>query len=694
MVLNLLLASSLAGHPAAPTFQELMDPALFRQAMGGMRVERVEADAGRLRLVTTGAVVDVDSARGEIRFAQRLVHARPVATLHLGRALSGLRLVEQTDGLALVRADRPAFALRLNGDSLCMLHAHEPLEVQVERHLVPAWDGSYGANHLLADEWGGFGLYCSLRELADGYAPQNGIVATYSLPADQVLWLGVCPPKPYDWQRSLEDRVVWHWSMQTGYPSNADFAAWRAHGNIVLLQSEVMLWKDWNLGFEPRLGPDEFARVRAAAHAQGQRFIVYTSPYYFLRGTPIEGRAMNSFEHFEQTGFPPGWATGENMGFFLAAITEVMRQLQPDGLYFDGQYTENPAALYALARATRELLGEEGILEWHSTGALGPGQCYLPQADAYVDMVLRGEGQGGIYGDPDYLRYFVSGYNVHNSIGVLCLNGPPGIQADLAERLLQVNGRLHFLAGWEADPRSLGIYQSAYAGRLTPALRLEVDRAVEQRQAEVAAKAAARATEQAALAAPPPWGPPIRVVDFAVLPTGRAVVSPANDAAFNLVDGALEITAHASTYAYLELPLTEPAAGVMVKLRRDSDGGMSWGPAVALRWTDGSLLRVGVRSDGQLQSDVLGSQALFSACEADQWVWLRARWLARAGVVERSLDGVTWQSVSHFEHGGKCAGQPVTLLVGKVPYNGQPVDHTVPGEVGRCRFGRVEVYGR
>lgn len=358
-----------------------------------------------------------------------------------------------------------------------------------------------------------------------------------------------------------------------GYPSDADFAAWRAHGNIVLLRSEVMLWKDWNLGFEPRLGPDEFARVGTAAHAQGQRFIVYTSPYYFL-------------------------------------------------------------------------------------------------------------------------RYFVSGYDVHNSVGVLCLNGPPGIQTDLAERLLQVNGRLHVLAGWEGDEGSLAIYQTAYAARLTPALRLEVDGAVAQRQAEVAAKAAARAAEQAGLTAPPQWGPPARVVDFAALPAGQSVVSPANEAAFALVNGALEITAHASTYAYLELPLTQPAAGVVVKLRRDSDGGMSWGPAVALRWTDGSLLRLGVRSDGQLQSDVLGQQALFSTCGADEWVWLRARWLARAGVIERSLDGATWQAVSHFEHGGKCTGQPVALLVGKVPYNGQPVDHTVPGEVGQCRFGRVEVYGR
>ena len=76
------------------------------------------------------------------------------------------------------------------------------------------------------------------------------------------------------------------------------------------------------------------------------RFIVYTSPYYFLKGTTLESRAINTFKGFK--GWPPGTSTGENMGLFLAAIRKVMREYKPDGLYFDGQYTRNPAALYAL----------------------------------------------------------------------------------------------------------------------------------------------------------------------------------------------------------------------------------------------------------------------------------------------------------------------------------------------------------
>ena len=138
-----------------------------------------------------------------------------------------------------------------------------------------------------------------------------------------------------------------------------------------------MLWKDWNLDFVPRSGAEAFSRVRETLHGLGMRFIVYTSPYYFLRGTPLEPVAFNSFDGF--TNWPPGTPTGENMGLFLDAITRVMTEYKPDGLYFDGQYIENPAALYALARSAREIVGEAGILEWHSTHALGYEGCYLPR---------------------------------------------------------------------------------------------------------------------------------------------------------------------------------------------------------------------------------------------------------------------------------------------------------------------------
>src|SRR5581483_991875 len=92
------------------------------------------------------------------------------------------------------------------------------------------------------------------------------------------------------------------------------------------------------------------------------------------------------------------------------------------------------------------IVGENGILEWHSTGALGgdTSHCYMPHADAYVDFQLRGEGEKALIGDRSFLRFFVSGYNINNCIGALCVSYqgylmPP----NMIDLILRSNVRLH-----------------------------------------------------------------------------------------------------------------------------------------------------------------------------------------------------------------------------------------------------------
>jgi len=586
---------------------------------------------------------------------------------------------------------KPDIVIRVNGDSLFMLHTKAPMSVPVERKIEPAWQASFKNNHLLADEWGAFGLYTSMTGSGDGYDPYAGTVATYPLGADDVLWVGVCPPKSYDWEASFRDNVVWHWSNTLGYPDDATLRRFQAAGNIVLLQSEVMLWKDWNLDFVPRLGAEEFSRVRNTLHGLGMRFIVYTSPYYFLRGTPLEPIAFNSFEGF--TNWPPGTPSGENMGLFLDAIRTVVAEHRPDGLYFDGQYMENPAALYALARSAREIIGEEGILEWHSTTALGPEGCYLPQADAYVDFILRGEGEAKLYGDLDYLRFFVSGYNINNCTGVLCNNGPETLTRELAERVLAVNARFHTIAGWLDNPDIMNVLQTNYRKRLNPEYRNEVERNINARQATVAATVTARSAELAALKAGPAWRAPAASYVFSELPGAEAAVSPANTNPFTEDDKTLRITAFAHTYAYFRFPQERNLEGFVIKLKQGTDGGMSWGPGALVRWPGGAQLRVGLRSDGLLQADTLGKQLLAKGHTTTDWMWLRARWLTRSGVIESSTDGEHYERIWSFEHGGMFNERASELLVGKVPFNGEPADHLEPGPAGYCNIAFVETYG-
>ncbi|OQC08670.1 MAG: hypothetical protein BWX80_00239 [Candidatus Hydrogenedentes bacterium ADurb.Bin101] len=680
----------LAAAPMAPTFQELMDPAWFPHAQRGMAVEAVEEDTAGVLIRTTGAEIRVQYTSGDIQFKQRIGHERTLAVVHLGRPLEGISITHRGPGLAWMSFEHPKISLRINGDSLCMLHVHESLSVSVESKIDTAWQASYKSNHLIADEWGAFGLYTSMGDVNDQYDPYAGTVAVYPLAADAVLWVASCPPKAYDWERSFRDNVVWHWSNVAGYPDDAALTRWKDAGNIVLLQSEVMLWKDWNLDFVPRLGVEEFSRVRETLHGLGMRFMVYTSPYYFLRGTSLEPAAFNSFEGF--TNWPPGTPTGENMGLFLDAIQRVMTEHKPDGLYFDGQYIENPAALYALARSARRSVGETGLLEWHSTHALGHEGCYLPPADAYVDFTLRGEGQDRVYGDTDYLRFFVSGYNINNCIGVLCNNGAAVPTPELASRVLEVNARFHTIAGWLDRPDIMDVLRDDYQARLGPAYRDEVEARFEARQQETAARAAARRAEFVTLNGPPAWATPVFALQFSTLPETDAFVSPANPDPFAIDNDTLQITARAHTHAFYRFQYEHPTSGFVVKLKQGSDAGMSWGPAVALRWPDGSMIRAGVRSDGLLQADILGRQLLDKGHVPDTWVWLRARWGHTCGVLESSSDGEQYTRVWTFEHGGLFNHPPSELLVGKIPYNGEAADHAEPGPEGVSYIAYIETY--
>ena len=66
---------------------------------------------------------------------------------------------------------------------------------------------------------------------------------------------------------------------------------------------------------------------------------------------------------------------------------------------------------------------------------------------------------------------------------------------------------------------------------------------------------------------------------------------------------------------------------------------------------------------------------------------------SRRGVVERSSDGKNLEKGLDLRARGRNEYTPTELLIGKVPYNGQPVDYPETGPVGECDFEFVSVYG-
>jgi len=146
------------------------------------------------------------------------------------------------------------------------------------------------------------------------------------------------------------------------------------------------------------------------------------------------------------------------------------------------------------------------------------------------------------------MRFFISGYNINNCVGVVCNNGPPGITPALAKDTLRANARFHTIAGWIDDPKAMKVIQE-YRCRLTPELRQSVDEQVDARQAQVFTKAEAARAEMQALRKPPVWQKPPLSVEFKMTPDAKPFVSPKNTSPFSVVDNRLHIRAHANTYA-------------------------------------------------------------------------------------------------------------------------------------------------
>ena len=630
-------------------------------------------------------------------------------------ALEGLKVERKGTGAVLLSSRGGKLRMRINGDSLLMMKDAEPLSVSYTLGFEPATVRQFSGNSLLLDEYGGIGSYAATgpRVAVRMSNELRNLSVDCGLAAEQVLWLSVAPPKPYDWEASFGDRVVWHWSRQTGYPTDPQIEEWRQYGNLLLQQSEVMLWKDWSLRFIPRNGIEEFERVNRTCERLGMRNFVYTSPFYFLTGTGKEDRAMNSFDNFEVTGFSPGDGRGLNWPIFLAEIKKVVREYKPDGLYFDGIYS-NVVRTYLIARKAREVVGEGGILEYHATGSPPGGGVYVPQIDTYFNFILRGEGRQSAYENDDYLRYFVSTYNISNSIGVLCNNNNYELDEAFIGKLLDNNIRLHLIPGWLKNYRKDAM-EKLYWPALNDSLKQRVAAACERRSeawAEVWARvreAAEKGTEDlevvyeedfegvelaARAPAPPPDPKAQRIapkdVEYLELPEGwRGYFSANNEGGIEVEKGLLRITGRANTCAYLERELPDNVIAVQCKVRGLPDCGASWGPGLLLRTGD-SFHRINVRSDNRIGIDRAEGQLLLDGFHHSIWYWVRMHIVGELLVYQVSGDGQQWQTV-RVDSIGELSGNK-RLLIGKIANNGANVEWEDVGPGGTSYLDEVRAF--
>jgi len=414
---------------------------------------------------------------------------------------------------------------------------------------------------------------------------------------------------------------------------------------------------------------------------------------------------MNSFDNFAVTGFSPGDGRGLNWPIFLDQIKTVMSQYKPDGLYFDGIY-DNVVRTYIISRKAREVVGDEGILEYHATGSPPGGGVYLPQIDTYFSFILRGEGVQALYDSDDYLRYFVSTYNISNSIGVLCNNNDYKLDEAFIGRLLDRNIRLHLIPGWLGDYRKQ-VMESVYWPALNDLLQTRVEAACAERQqssedlftvldsvgavgatttevvfedtlgtvAEVKAPAGATAPQQ--------------------LPVGggwTACFSPGSRGTIGGRDGVLQIDALSNTCAYLERDLPDDVMAVQCKVRCMPDGGMSWGPGMMVRCGD-QFWRICARADDRIGIDRSMGQSLADGYHNGIWYWVRI-WLLDPWVIyEVSGDSTQWTRVLFENADGQLSGTK-RLVLGKIANDGRCVDYSEVGGPGTSYLGELKVLRR
>ncbi|HOQ32046.1 MAG TPA: hypothetical protein PLA12_05985 [Candidatus Hydrogenedens sp.] len=288
---------------------------------------------------------------------------------------------------------------------------------------------------------------------------------------------------------------------------------------------------------------------------------------------------------------------------------------------------------------------------------------------------MRGEGQDLLYKNFDYLRYFVSCYNTSNSIGVLCTNGRNKPDADTIQQLLNANGRLHTIVNWLQDKEMINLLKTHYRNKLTPNLCKEIEQLADERQKEIPNNSKKRAEEEKILLQKPSWAEPIFIEEFDSIPECKSFVSSLNNNTFSIQNGIMSISALPNTYAYFTCPLNKIVHGFIVRFKLGTDTGMSWGPAVQIRWGNGARLRVGIRSDGLIQLDIGGEQKLFKEFDMNEWVQLRTRWTEHAGIIEILKSDNQWQRIAYFNHACPILTPAENISFGKVPYNGEPIDY-------------------
>ena len=420
----------------------------------GMRLDSVTCIGGVAKIVTTGAEIRIDPATRMIFIDQRIGAERRLATLE----------VSDPDWWARVgdveKPSRTTFditwgsernpVLVVSGDSVIRLFGARCAAVAFA--FEPAYTYVYKANSGILALDGQGGLAVVPPKI--GAAPWRTKVANRVWRIDSeepipVLFVGICPPREFDWARAKLG-VVHYSSHVVRYPSDGQIAGYSKFSKVLEMHSWV--WRRradpagvddegrrppppwWDLSWrapEGRWIPENEAELKRTVET-AHRFKMKVLPYVNCDTTEIS-LALQKPEH---------------------CITELRRLKELygfDGFYLDGLYLNDPESSYMLIRAIRDLVGEEGWITYHDT------QTGFPFLDAYADLIITGE-------HSNFDRWASTSYNISNAAASMwpeilldIADGRPFLKI-LVDQSLSHNNRVIFMTGEAGQWRGWRLY--------------------------------------------------------------------------------------------------------------------------------------------------------------------------------------------------------------------------------------------
>ena len=718
------------------------------KAAFGMRVHEAADSGGTVRVTTTGGVFTFDKQAKTVSVRQRLPRARETATLSFDdrQRWDTLAIVREDTGAVWLSTRHGEFQARINCDSLLMFASKCATTMRAGLAFEPISFVSFADRYSFLDNYGGVGLYpLTLRTFTIADEVEMATPTTdrgkcrmdsqghvsYRLAANEVFWVSLAPPKPYDWGNGRSDRrgIAFHTWYEGRSPSDDEIRRWATFSDVLILQSPDASmyeakhkWRPAGRGAMTKtLLPADgatFRRVLDTAHREGMKVVANAGAMYF-RATVSDGRGGTRIVRGAAASNFPG----------LHAEVKRLREAHPiDGVYFDELYPPNTVRAYLAARRMRELVGDDGVMVEHHDWNFHCVTC-PPATLCWHNAQMAGESLCRYFNNRDWLRYACSTHNIANIDDYLLNNfrsyfrliGEKQHMDDaLLRKCLDHNVHQYYQGGLE----TVRFHRSYYAEHYVPfwkryrtlrfGLNVETQsQRIERVCAEENAKPRTRwqsflkglsgdteLTPTETLSFDEPLSAKGRPGEGTRLDLGNgwsAFLGPKSEGQMQTEGGVLRILANTNSCAYLEHPLRPGVKAVLCRLKTSPGNSITYAPRLGLRWTKGEPcdIRTGHYPHFRMaltQRATLSAQheracaTHVSGFPVGQWHTLRYRFVEGYVIGEARRDDGSWRPIQIM----LAPSPPASVVIGKTADLNRDID--IGGQRRVCWVDQVELF--